>query len=94
METRGQVVGLGRFGKPDFVYLPAEDVYRCPAGEKLTYRYTAEADGQNLRRYWTSACPICPIPGQVQRRDKGTNCKRAPTTFWEKMPATCDPPQR
>src|ERR1035437_8897219 len=28
----------GRFGKPDFVYLPAEDVYRCPAGEKLTYR--------------------------------------------------------
>jgi transposase len=27
----------GRFGKQDFVYLPAEDVYRCPAGEKLTY---------------------------------------------------------
>src|SRR5450432_711610 len=34
----------GRFGKPDFVYLPAEDVYRCPAGEKLTYRYTTEED--------------------------------------------------
>src|SRR5881409_114894 len=50
----------GRFGKPDFVYLPAEDVYRCPAGEKLTYRYTAQEDGQNLRRYWTSACPVCP----------------------------------
>jgi hypothetical protein len=28
----------GRFGKQDFVYLPTEDVYRCPAGEKLTYR--------------------------------------------------------
>ena len=28
----------GRFGKQDFVYLPAEDVYRCPAGEKLKYR--------------------------------------------------------
>ena len=27
----------GRFGKQDFVYLPEEDVYRCPAGEKLTY---------------------------------------------------------
>jgi hypothetical protein len=25
----------GRFGKQDFVYLPTEDVYRCPAGEKL-----------------------------------------------------------
>src|SRR6058998_3174071 len=23
----------GRFGKQDFVYLPAEDAYRCPAGE-------------------------------------------------------------
>ena len=32
----------GRFGKQDFVYLPAEDVYRCPAGEKLQYRFTGE----------------------------------------------------
>src|SRR6184192_2135554 len=30
----------GRFGKQDFVYLRTEDVYRCPSGEKLTYRYT------------------------------------------------------
>jgi len=41
----------GRFGKQDFVYLPTEDVYRCPAGEKLTYRYTNEEDGKTLRRY-------------------------------------------
>ena len=27
----------GRFGKQDFVYVAAEDVYRCPAGEQLTY---------------------------------------------------------
>jgi hypothetical protein len=45
----------GRFGKQDFVYLPAEDAYRCPAGEKLTYRYTNEEDGKRLRRYWTTA---------------------------------------
>jgi transposase len=49
----------GRFGKQDFAYLPAEDVYRCPAGEKLTYRYTNEEDGKMLRRYWTTACPTC-----------------------------------
>ena len=67
----------GRFGKPDFVYLPAEDVYRCPAGEKLTYRYTAEEDGQNLRRYWTSACPICPI------KDQCTKGKERRITRWE-----------
>jgi transposase len=51
----------GRFGKQDFVYLPAEDVYRCPAGEKLTYRYTNEEDGKMLRRYWTAACSSCPL---------------------------------
>jgi transposase len=32
----------GRFGKQDFVYLAEENVYRCPAGEKLTNRFTAE----------------------------------------------------
>ena len=67
----------GRFGKPDFVYLPAEDVYRCPAGEKLTYHYTTEEDGQNLRRYWTSACPICPI------KDQCTKGKERRITRWE-----------
>jgi macrodomain Ter protein organizer (MatP/YcbG family) len=51
----------GRFGKQDFVYLQREDVYRCPAGEKLTYRYTNEEDGKMLRRYWTTACPRCQL---------------------------------
>jgi len=46
----------GRFGKQDFVYLAKEDVYRCPAGEKLTYRYTNEESGRTLRHYWTGAC--------------------------------------
>jgi len=51
----------GRFGKQDFVYNAGEDTYRCPAGEKLTYRYTNEEDGKTLRRYWTNACPQCPL---------------------------------
>ena len=62
----------GRFGKQDFVYLPTEDVYRCPAGEKLAYRFTREEAGKTLHRYWTTACPRCPLkakctPG-AQRR--------------------------
>jgi hypothetical protein len=32
----------GRFGKLDFVYLPDEDVYRCPAGQRLKYSFTAD----------------------------------------------------
>jgi macrodomain Ter protein organizer (MatP/YcbG family) len=51
----------GRFGKQDFVYLPAEDVYRCPAGEKLTYHMTTEQDGKMMRRYWTNACLNCSL---------------------------------
>lgn len=51
----------GRFGKQDFVYLAHEDVYRCPAGEKLPFRYMTEENGQNLRRYWTNACRDCPL---------------------------------
>src|SRR5499425_3099087 len=51
----------GRFGKQDFVYDAAEDIYRCPAGEKLTYRMTTEQDGKMMRRYWTNACPNCPL---------------------------------
>ena len=54
----------GRFGKQDFVYSAAEDVYRCPAGENLTYRYTNEEDGKMLRCYWTTACPRCPLKSQ------------------------------
>jgi transposase len=54
----------GRFGKQDFAYLPTQDVYRCPAGEKLSYRYTNEEAGKTLRRYWTTACPRCPLKSQ------------------------------
>jgi hypothetical protein len=49
----------GRFGKQDFVYVAEDDVYRCPAGERLTYRYTNVEEGKTLRRYWTTACLTC-----------------------------------
>jgi hypothetical protein len=54
----------GRFGKQDFIYVAADDVYRCPAGERLTYRYTNEEDGKTLRRYWTTACQACALKAQ------------------------------
>jgi len=54
----------GRFGKQDFVYVPTKDVYRCPAGEKLTYRFTGEEAGKMLRHYWVTACPTCPLKSQ------------------------------
>lgn len=54
----------GRFGKQDFAYLPEQDAYRCPAGERRSYRYTNEEDGRMLRRYWTTACQSCSIKSQ------------------------------
>jgi len=35
----------GRFGTHDFVYLPEDDVYRCPAGERLKYYFTMSRTG-------------------------------------------------
>lgn len=55
----------GRFGKQDFVYLSEENAYRCPAGEKLPYRFTSEEeDGKRIRRYWTTACQNCALKPQ------------------------------
>jgi len=67
----------GRFGKQDFGYLVDENVYRCPAGEKLKYRFTAEERGQKLHRCWTDACPTCPIKAQC------TTGKQRRITRWE-----------
>jgi transposase len=62
----------GRFGKQDFVYLPEEDVYRCPAGERLKYYFTNVENGLTLRRYWTNACRTCALKSRcttgMQRR--------------------------
>ena len=54
----------GRFGKQDFVYKADEDVYLCPAGQRLTYRYANEEDAKVLRNYWTTACSACPLKEQ------------------------------
>jgi transposase len=51
----------GRFGKQDFVYVAADDVYICPARERLTHRFTGEEDGKMMRRYWTSSCKTCAL---------------------------------
>jgi hypothetical protein len=67
----------GRFDKQDFVYKADEDVYLCPAGERLTYRYTNEEDGKILRNYWTTACLACPL------KEKCTTGKERRVKRWE-----------
>jgi transposase len=67
----------GRFGKEDFRYVSGDDVYLCPAGESLIYRYTREQDGLALRYYWTSVCADCAI------KDRCTPSKERRVSRWE-----------
>jgi len=49
------------FSRDQFRYIPEDDEYECPAGERLIYRFTRQENGKSIRRYWASACVRCPI---------------------------------
>ncbi len=59
----------GRFGKPDFVYIARKDEYRCPAGRRLTRRFTNIEDGMTIHTYWYSDCASCSIKSQCTTSD-------------------------
>jgi len=51
----------GLYDKADFQYDAEQDVYLCPAGQKLTYRTLMHDNGMAIRRYWFHRCPVCPL---------------------------------
>ena len=67
----------GRFGKQDFRYVAEDDVYICPAGQRLTYSFTTEDKGLVLRRYATKACQNCAI------KNVCTTAKQRLISRWE-----------
>jgi transposase len=67
----------GRFGKQDFCYIADEDVYICPAGERLTYRFTSQEKGLVLRRYWANTCQSCAL------KERCTTGRERRITRWE-----------
>jgi len=54
----------GRFDKQDFIYQANTDEYRCPAGQRAIWRFATVENGLTLHKYWSSACPHCPIRSQ------------------------------
>jgi transposase len=70
-------LAAGRFDKQDFIYIAKDDEYRCPANQRAIYRSTAVEKGLTLKRYWSSACPTCPMKA---RCTTGTNRR---ITRWE-----------
>jgi transposase len=67
----------GRFGRNDFIYDPSNDEYRCPAGERLIWRFTSKEHGMNLHRYWSSNCKGCSL------KDRCTPSYQRRLTRWE-----------
>jgi Transposase DDE domain len=67
----------GRFGKQDFRYVAEEDVYICPAGERLAFSFTTKENGLVLHRYATKACQNCAI------KQRCTTAKERRITRWE-----------
>lgn len=59
----------GRFDKRDFVYHAESDEYCCPAGQTAKYRFTSVEQGLTIHRYWSSACPQCPLKRQCTPSD-------------------------
>jgi transposase len=54
----------GQFDKQDFCYIPADDEYQCPAGQRAIRRFSTVEHGMVIHKYWSSACPKCPIKAQ------------------------------
>ncbi len=57
----------GLFTKEDFHYDKEEDLYVCPAGEKLLFRFETTELGRRIRYYSTQACKRCPLKAQCTR---------------------------
>lgn len=59
----------GRFDKQDFIYIAADDEYRCPANERAIKRFTTVEAGMTLDVYWSSACPRCSLKARCTTSD-------------------------
>jgi len=57
----------GLYGKSRFQYDGAKDVYVCPAGSALTYRFATYELGRELRYYRASNCKQCALKSRCTR---------------------------
>ncbi len=67
----------GLYDRRDFIYVEADDEYRCPAGERLPRRMVTREGNKNMVRYWSSNCGKCAL------KSKCTPSKERRVTRWE-----------
>ena len=68
---------LGLFAKEDFRYDARRECYRCPAGERLTFRFQTRERGRDVKYYATSACTGCRLRPQCTRNTGGRRITRS-----------------
>jgi len=68
---------LGLFTKEDFRYNPRKDCYRCPAGQRLTFRFQTRELGRDVRYYATTACASCRLRPKCTRNAGGRRITRS-----------------
>jgi transposase len=58
---------LGLYGKSRFQFDAQKDVYVCPAGAKLSYRFSTYELGRELKYYRARGCQQCVLKSQCTR---------------------------
>src|SRR5450755_2712213 len=67
----------GLYGKESFKYDAPNNCYHCPAGKKLTYRFTTEEKGRPISYYRARDCQSCPLKPQCTRNKGNRSITRA-----------------
>src|SRR5262245_4672267 len=67
---------LGLFGKSKFRYDADRDLYVCPAGSQLTYRFSTYELGRELKYYRARGCAGCALKKQCTRNQANRTITR------------------
>jgi len=67
----------GLFDRGDFIYIEADDEYKCPANKRLAQRTKMMEAGKVMLRYWSKECGTCAL------KPKCTVGKERRVTRWE-----------
>jgi transposase len=66
----------GLYGKESFSFDAKNNCYHCPAGKKLTYRFSTNEKGRAIHYYRASECQSCPLKMKCTRNQANRTITR------------------
>jgi hypothetical protein len=66
----------GWYGKSQFKYDATKEVYVCPAGQELTYRFATYELGRELKYYRAKGCQACALKSRCTRNQANRTITR------------------